>query len=547
METCSCHHRRHGCPSGRDVLGARRAMTRRLRLPTSAACCVAAMVALTLPAGMPSAQVRLPSIGDAAAEDFPAGLERRYGEQIMREVWRDPAYLDDPLLDDYVRSLWALLVKAARDRGDIDPDLHAQLAWKTFLVRDRSVNAFALPGGYVGVHLGLIAMTNSAGELASVLAHELSHVSQRHIARSIASANRQNTASIAAMLLGILAASRSGSADLAQAAIAGSQAAALQGQLNFSRDMEREADRIGFGVFEAAGFGVEGMSRMFEKLDQAGRLNDSGAFPYLRSHPLTAERIAEARARAMVGGRQGNISGPLHGMMQARARILMEATDDAWRTHLDAAANEGNASTGQLYAAALAAQRLRDPVGAMRWLEVLRQRLAKDGIPVVDPSWGVVDMLEAEQRLDRGQAEEALALLRRPSVAGSRAALLLSAAASLRLGTSRTEDLRRADQSLRTWLAEHREDAAAWSAQARISEALGHRLHMLRAQAEERAALGDLGAAIDRLRAAQRLYQTARGAELVDASIIDARLRDMETRRRWLEGAGRQAGSARPG
>jgi predicted Zn-dependent protease len=115
-------------------------------------------------------------------------------------------------------------------------------------VRDRSVNAFALPGGYVGVHLGLIAITTTPDELASVLAHELAHVTQRHIARSMDASARSRTLGMAAMLLGLLAASRSGSPDMAQAAIMGGQAAMAQGQLNFSRDMEREADRIGYGV-----------------------------------------------------------------------------------------------------------------------------------------------------------------------------------------------------------------------------------------------------------------------------------------------------------
>jgi len=220
-------------------------------------------LALAGSADLSPAQVRLPTIGDAAAEDLPVGVERRYGDQIMREVWRDPAYLDDPVLGDYLNALWQPMLAAARKRGDIDDDIWAQFAWKAFLVRDRSVNAFALPGGFVGVHLGLIAMTASEDELASVLAHELSHVSQRHIARSIGSANRQGTASMVAMLLGVLAASRAGNADMAQAAIVGSQAAAVQGQLNFSRDMEREADRIGFGIFSEAGFGAAGMAGMF--------------------------------------------------------------------------------------------------------------------------------------------------------------------------------------------------------------------------------------------------------------------------------------------
>ncbi len=219
----------------------------------------------------------------------------------MREIRRDPDYLDDPVLLEYLQSIWQPLVEAARQRGDITPDIIAAFAFEAFLVRDRSVNAFALPGGYVGVHLGLINLTASADELASVLAHELTHVTQRHIARSVTTNQRQSLLALAGLILGVLAASKGNSPDAAQAAILGGQAAAVQGQLNFSRDMEREADRVGFSVLREAGFSPAGMARMFEKLDYANRLNDSGAYPYLRSHPLTTERIAEAQSRLGTG------------------------------------------------------------------------------------------------------------------------------------------------------------------------------------------------------------------------------------------------------
>ena len=254
----------------------------------------------------------------------------------MAELRRDPDYLDDPLLLDYVQSLWAPLLVAARQRGDITAETDTALAWEIFLVRDRSVNAFALPGGFVGVHLGLIAMTTSRDELAAVLAHEMSHVTQRHIARGIANSSRQSLVGVAAMLLGVLAASRgggAGSADAAQAVIVGSQAAMVQGQLNFSRDMEREADRVGWGVHNGAGFAPMGVAAMFEKLENASRLNDNGAYPYLRSHPLTVERIGEARTRveAAAGPRSAAQSPLDHQLMQTRARVLMDSSVPALR------------------------------------------------------------------------------------------------------------------------------------------------------------------------------------------------------------------------
>ena len=129
----------------------------------------------------PPAAIRLPALGDIASEDLSVGAERHLGDQIMAELRRDPDFLDDPLLLDYVQSLWQPLLAASRERGNLGADLDTAYAWEPFLVRDRAVNAFALPGGYIGVYLGMIALTGSRDELASVLAHEMSHVTQRHI------------------------------------------------------------------------------------------------------------------------------------------------------------------------------------------------------------------------------------------------------------------------------------------------------------------------------------------------------------------------------
>ena len=283
-----------------------------------------ALFALGAPSPSIQAQVNLPSLGDSAGEGFGIGTERKLGDQIMADIRRDPDYLDDPLLLEYLQSIWQPLVAASRKRGNIDDDMESRFAWEPFLVRDRSVNAFALPGGFVGVHLGLISITASRDELASVLAHEMSHVTQRHIARSIASSSRQSLVGLAAMILGAIAASRSTHTDALQAVVVGSQAAMAQGQLNFSRDNEREADRVGFGVLVDAGFAPSGMAAMFAKLDSASRLNDGGGFPYLRSHPLTSERIGDAQLRAHNMPAPPVSGGVLeHALAQARARVLM--------------------------------------------------------------------------------------------------------------------------------------------------------------------------------------------------------------------------------
>ena len=158
-----------------------------------------ALVITSLPATLSpaQAQVRLPSLGESVSEDVGVGAEKKLGDEIMRQVRRDADYIDDPLLLDYVQSIWTRLVAAARERGDIGADTDNVFAWEAFLVRDRSFNAFALPGGFVGVHLGLIAAAGTRDELASVLGHELSHVTQRHIARSISSSSRQSLVGMA--------------------------------------------------------------------------------------------------------------------------------------------------------------------------------------------------------------------------------------------------------------------------------------------------------------------------------------------------------------
>jgi predicted Zn-dependent protease len=529
-----------------------------IRLPHRLMLAAALATALPTPpllaqSSQPSAPaIRLPALGESATEEFTVGTERRLGEQIMAEVRRDPQYMDDPLLLDYVQSLWAPLLAAARTRGNIGPDLDTTFAWETFLVQDRSVNAFALPGGYVGVHLGLISMTGNSDELASVLAHEMSHVTQRHIARSIASASRQSLVGLAAMVLGVLAASRSRSADATQAVIVGSQAAMAQGQLNFSRDMEREADRIGWGVFNDAGFAPVGVVSMFERLENAYRLTDSGAYPYLRSHPLTVERIGEARARVETapGARPAARASLAHMLMQARARVLQETDVQSMRR---AQAQEQAAGTGAerlatLYASALASLQLREPARAQAALDAaapMARAMAADE----QRARLAFALAQAQTWQASGQAARALALLDAFEARDSRPLLLARAQAALdaaRAGGSQN-GVRASTESLQTWVAEHKIDATAWGLLGQCTDLLGLKLRSLRAQAEAQAASGDMGGAMDRLRAAQRLSRTAGSApDFVEASIIDSRLRDLTAQRRAqlaaLRGENRRGG-----
>ena len=485
---------------------------------------------------------RLPNLGDGA--ELPLGAERRLGESIAREIYRDPDYLDDPVLGDYLQSIWQVLMTSARQRGELTPELEQQFAWEVALIRDRSINAFALPGGYLGVHLGLISAVSSADELASVLAHELSHVTQRHIARMIAQQGRQGPMVAAAMILGMLAASRTPTASgmsAANAVMVGGSAAAMQSQLNFSRDMEREADRIGYGVMTEAGFEPMGFVTMFEKLQQAARLNDNGAFPYLRSHPMTNERIADAQARQQLLPQRPALSlRAVHAMMAARAQVLTGPGVDALRA-ISAQGSASNLSAapvakqaGVLYGATMADMSLREWAAAHQHLSRLQ------ALPNLEASAVyAARLLTTELALAMGDAAHALAVIEpkaRVLAADDRAGHMLLA--RCRLASKEAGQAKLASQALMQWVNQHPRDALAWQLLSLAYEQQGDHLRAIRAQAESRAVELDYPAAVDRLKAAQELARTmSRDGRLdrgghIEASIIDARLRALENLRR---------------
>ncbi len=177
----------------------------------------------------------MPGMGDGG--EMTASAERHLGDQIARELYRDTDYIDDPVIGAYVQEIWQRLLVAARARGELTPELDERFAWTILLGRDRNINAFALPGGYLGLNLGLIAVVGSRDELAAVLGHELSHVTQRHISRIMSKQGKQMPLMLAGLILGMIAATKSRNADAGQAVIMGSQALFMQNQLNFSRDM----------------------------------------------------------------------------------------------------------------------------------------------------------------------------------------------------------------------------------------------------------------------------------------------------------------------
>jgi len=462
---------------------------------------------------------QLPTLGDTS--DMTSSAERKLGERVARELYRDPDYIEDPVIDEYVHGIWQRLLAGARARGELTAELDERFAWRVLLGKDRTINAFAVPGGWLGLHLGLISATVNRDELASVLAHELSHVTQRHISRLMSQQSRQTPWIIGAMILGALAAGKNG--DAGNAVMAGGQALAIQSQLNFSRDMEREADRIGFGVLTQAGFQPQGFISMFDKLQQASRLNDNGSFPYLRTHPMNTERIADMQARQQLAPRTSAAPDMVHAMMAGRARVLSNPGVDALRSYLTEAETAPAGGTrarqaGALYAAALAASRMRDPANAERLAARLAPVVAGDGEAV-----RLQTLLAAEIALAAGDDARAVALASAPRTA--RSELVFSSQARIHSGRAAE-----AASRLQTWVAEHPGDAQAWQLLAGAYGAQGQQLRAVRAEAEARAAYLDYPAALDRFKAAQALARKGAGsADHIEASIIDTRTRQMES------------------
>lgn len=262
-------------------------------------------------------ELDLPDIGDSGAALMTPAQERRVGEAVMHNLRRAGMIVDDPITTAYLNQLGYRLL-AQRDNPD-------QTTFTFFLVNDKSINAFALPGGFIGVNYGLVMETDSEDELASVLAHEIAHVTQRHYARAYDMGKSSELPVLAAIIAAIVLGAQ-GNADVGQAAIATAAGASAQHQINFTRHNEEEADRIGIHLLAKAGFDPEMMADFFEKLDKQARLYGSNVPAFLLDHPVNSERITDARNRAQQLPRPKPHDELMYFLM--RDRIIAESSSD---------------------------------------------------------------------------------------------------------------------------------------------------------------------------------------------------------------------------
>ena len=263
----------------------------------------------------------LPDIGSPADTVLSRDMEQQIGRSIYKSLRDTGKVITDPEIQEYIQDIGQKIAANATDNGQ---------RFRFFVVDDPAINAFALPGGYVGVHSGLLLATATESELAGVLAHEISHVTQRHISRAIYANQRASILTMAALLGAILLGAATGSGDAIQGAVAAAQGAAVQQQINFTRANEYEADRIGIGLMASAGFNPDAMAGFFETLARQSGPLASQAPEFLRTHPVTVNRIAEARERAaQVVPRAEVASTTGYSLARARLRLLGSPSPEA--------------------------------------------------------------------------------------------------------------------------------------------------------------------------------------------------------------------------
>jgi predicted Zn-dependent protease len=259
----------------------------------------------------------LPTLGDTERGDLSPYMERKLGDEIMRDLRRNPDFIDDAQVSEYLNGFGSNLVASRPEvRGEAGFDFFF------FAVRDSSINAFALPGGNIGVHSALVLAAQNESELAGVLSHEIGHVAQRHIARMLGKQRQDSLIPLATAILAALAIRSSSSVDAPAAVMMGGQGLAIQRQIDFGRDAEREADRVGLQIMGTAGYDTSSLVSFFKRLQSATRMQDDEIPPFLKSHPMTTERIADIQGRIQ-GQRYKQRADSLDfHLIRARLRVL---------------------------------------------------------------------------------------------------------------------------------------------------------------------------------------------------------------------------------
>jgi predicted Zn-dependent protease len=488
-------------------------------LGASAIALICALPAAVAPSS--SAAQNLPSLGDTDREELSPLMERKLGEQIMRDIRHDRDYLDDAPLLEYLNNFGAGLLA-------VKPEARGEAAYDYFFfaVRDPMLNAFALPGGFIGVHSALILAAQNESELASVMAHEIGHVAQRHIARMLGKQRQDALLPLAGAVLAALAARSS--PDASAALLLGGQGMAMQRQLNFSRDAEREADRVGLQILGDAGFDTSGMIAFFGRLQAATRAYTDAAPAYLRTHPLTTERIADIQARIREQRYKQRADSLDFHLVRARVRVLQDGSPQGLRDAETAFDNQLQLkSRTQTIAAKYGLAFIALRQGATSKAQTLLQeaRALAQGVPAAVQT-PILASMTIDIKLAANQPAEALKEAETARVQFPLSRGIAWQYADALMAAGRYDD---AVRYLRDQAQLYRQEPQVQDRLARAYATQGKQALQHMALAESYALSGNLMTALDQLGIARR----APDASFYDQSVIDARERELQAR--WKE------------
>lgn len=464
-------------------------------------CALTACAVATTPTGF-AACAELPELGEVAKTVISAQQQRRIGETIMREIRADRSLIRDVEITDYINNLGYRLVAQSAGSGQ---------DFEFFVLRDSTINAFALPGAFIGVHTGLILTAQSESELASVVAHEVAHVTQAHIARIIAKSEQSTVLSMAALALAMLAARSN--PQIARAAVATAQATSLQSQLDYTRDHEREADRVGLAVMQQGGFDPLAMPAFFERMLKYNRLYESNAPDYLRTHPITTERISDIKNRTEdIPFRFVNDSPEFH-FVRAKLRAAEGSPREALRYFEDNLREKKYASeTAHRYGLALALARNREYARAQ---QELAASIKKSGMNAMAAT------ARGDIQSAAGQSEPAAKTYREGLQRFPRHRALSYGLAEILLQTGKP---REALGLVNEQLVDIPPDAQLYELKSRAHADLNQPFARHQALAEAYALRGNNGAAIEQLQLALK----SSGGDFYQMSGAEARMRQLQ-------------------
>lgn len=467
---------------------------------------LSAMMTISGPTVAQETRIKLPDIASSYSANLSPQQEYQLGNAFMQQIRQDASLVRDPEVDDYLNALGHKLVLAA------DPQ---PFPFTFFIIQDPTINAFAAPGGFIGVHTGLIFAARSEDELAAVLAHEISHVTQHHMARAYEAASKLSLPTAAAVLAAVLLGVGSHNGQLGEAALVATQAGSAQYQINFTRHDEREADNIGMQTLERAGYDPHGMPEFFQRMLKQSQLYGDQVPAFLLDHPVTTARIADSEARADQYPKGGIKDRLTFHLMKERLKVITASDPQAllrdYRRVEEGPAGKLNTAQRYGYALALTA------AGQAQQAQALLKRLHK-----ADPDRIAYRIALADADMQAGAPSQALEEYRSALTIYPGNETISTYYAQALLNSGHTSDAEKLLQTLSS--ASDRPSADIYRLLAQAHRKSGHIARSHEAMAQYYHLEGETNSAIEQL----RLALHSADLQPYDATRIKARLKEFE-------------------